>query len=826
MLQAVKKITTYFFVMLLSVCTLVWLLSPYILPHIINPILAPYQLALDEGTSIRYNPITAHIDIDDLGISTISSELNKNEKEQVFALKDLEFEIRLYQFLFDEIYISELYIDGLLINITQSNNQTFIAGVNVSEDDTNQAGDEELSKENNDASPQEPEAFPYKLFLPNVEIKSSQVNLSIDDENHKINFKAFHMTEMVLALDEQHLDFNIESEVDDADFNLALKGDFSGVQGEYIIDLDIQHYQLSRVAKHMGLASNALQGEVSYAANHTLRYNEGTFDINVPVVKLLLNDAIYQEKEHQYELSSAELELTKLMINFTDITEIDLTGEGELSLAAFKSVDKTNKDIVAMLTSLQLSNIMLQSIKSQPQIDIENAAFDSFKFSQTPLPNTPALASFKQLLLEEVQITDKSLHINKVKLSGVNLDAHINKNKKLINLIDGLQSKPVENADVTVQEKPELLEQAQEDIAIAEKELSQNFVMKVNSLLMSDNAYISFWDESVTPNYQREITINTFTVGTIDNTKPNAEIPISIKGSSDKYAKLEANILAKPFLALSEYKFDSKINEVSLPGVSPYLVDALGYEIKSGQLDLSVKGILKGTIIDSNVDMFLRGIALQKPEELEGDEISDNHTEQNKSKDASVVPFDTALNLLKDSNDNVTLSLPITGDTTDPSFGLSGFISLIIKKSVALGAREYLIAAVVPYASVVSIAYSAVGDDLLRVKFKPLEYEPKQIEVEEEHHEFASQFAGLLKEKPDIHVKVCAGVIPEDIDKERTDKLSKEDRKALIHLAKERADEFKDYMIQEEGVSSSRILFCKPSINQDKDATSQLIFTH
>lgn len=894
MFQVVKKISTYFIVILLSLYTLVWFLSPYVFPYIINDALAPYKLVLDEESSISYNPLTAHIDIDDLIVYTVQDEISDGEKEKVFALKDLEFEVRLYQFLFDDIYISELYIDGLYINITQGPEHLFIAGINISGNSTSESNTHDVihsegnAKENaalksieaKQEEPQSSDVIPYTLYLPDVEIKSSHVNLVVEDESHTVHFKAFTMTDMELSLDKHLLDLTIESEIDDAAFNLELKGDFEDAQGEFLIDLDVQKYQLSRIAKHVGLASKGLKGEVSYAASHTITYNEGTFGVEVPKIQFLLSDAVYQEGEHQFELEAANLDLTKLAVNFSDLTEVDLTGKGQFKLSSFNALDITNKDVVANLTSLLVNNINLQSIKSQPQIDIENITFDTFKFSQTQLPETPALASFKQLLLEHLLITDTSISVDDISLSGINVDAHINEDKKLINLIDALQSKPpgedptqselvqgeepqerdiqestvpedaaidetvqAEQAEIKVQPASETLEAQMPPAGVIP---AKAFAIKVNSFSISDDAHISFWDESVTPHYKREIIINTVTMGVLDSENPDIETPIVIKGSSDKYATFNADVFAKPFLVDPEFRFDTKVNEVSLPGVSPYLVEALGHEIISGQLDLDIKGDLKGPIIDSDVGILLRGI------ELQGAEDDDEHaeeatstgvvnTEKNSSKSVasdaenevknegnnmSVIPFNIALNYLKDGDGNVDLSLPVSGDVNDPSFGLSGFITIILKKSVISAAREYLVTAVVPYAQVVNIAISAVGDDVLKVSINPLPYAAKQVDIGEQQQVFTSQFSALLKEKSDIYIKMCAVVIPEDIDQARTAKLTKDERKALMTLAKERANKFKDHMVDEEGISSARILLCKPSINQDEDAISELVFTH
>lgn len=711
--QIVKKISTYIIITLLSIYMVIWLVSPYIFSSILKPILEPYKLTLDDSSSIRYNPFTTHIDVNNLSISK-----ENNNAEKVFAIKKLDLEVRLYHLLFDDLYISEFNIDGLFIDVKQNGKDTYVAGVNISQD-TN------IEEEHSNEVPEKNSKIPYTLHLPYALINISNINVTVEEKN-------------------------------------------------------------------------------------------------------------------QYKLDGTTLEFSALELSFSEANELNFKGSSEFLLSKFTALDYTSKDVIAALESLQIQKIDIAVLANKPQVMLENISVDNFNFSQTKLPDTPALFSFNQLLLNQASITDTALDAGDLIMLGVNLDAHINNEKKMVNLIDALQTPPSQDDEVIVNKESEAMIEEDKTVSQSTEEIitqtTKPFVIKLNSFTVQNDVLISFLDESVLPKYERKITLDTFTIGTIDNTKVDVETPIVIKGSSDKYSTINANILIKPFLAVPEYKFDTNINEVDLPAVSSYLIDALGHEITSGQLDLSIKGELKGEHIDSNIGLFLRGIDLAKAEESPDvieKNIAENKTESSKNAEVegddktnlSVVPFNIALDYLKNDDGNVDLSLPVSGDVNDPSFGLSGLVSIIIKKSVVSAAREYLIATVLPYANVVDIAISAVGDYALEITVKPLEYAYKQIKIDAKQLEFMEQFALLLIEKPDAYVKICAIVTPEDIDKNRTEILNKTDRQTLDSLAKQRASEFKDYMVKEKNVSSSRILFCKPSINQEPETQTQLTFT-
>ena len=112
---------------------------------------------------------------------------------------------------------------------------------------------------------------------------------------------------------------------------------------------------------------------------------------------------------------------------------------------------------------------------------------------------------------------------------------------------------------------------------------------------------------------------------------------------------------------------EGQINEINLPGLSSYIKSALGYEIESGQLDLGIDVNFSGTEMDGKSHVLLRGIKLTAFDNYEDGSLSDQTS----------IPFNAALSMLKDSDGNVDLDLPLSGDINGPSFGLSGFLNQV-----------------------------------------------------------------------------------------------------------------------------------------------------
>ena len=210
----------------------------------------------------------------------------------------------------------------------------------------------------------------------------------------------------------------------------------------------------------------------------------------------------------------------------------------------------------------------------------------------------------------------------------------------------------------------------------------------------------------------------------------------------------------------------------------------------------------------------LRGINLENIEATEDDSLNDQTT----------IPFSVALAMLKDSDGNVKLDLPLSGDINSPSFGMSGFLTLLIKQATIIGAREYLAQVLIPYAGLVTVVMVA-DKHMLKLEIRNLDYVPTSVDVPTDDETFLIEFVALMKDKSDLQVSLCGVSSATDIDKESgSDISSKEDTKALKAIARQRGKNFKAYMVEEHDIDSSRLLLCTPQIDSSEDAVPHLRF--
>jgi len=402
------------------------------------------------------------------------------------------------------------------------------------------------------------------------------------------------------------------------------------------------------------------------------------------------------------------------------------------------------------------------------------------------------LAQFNHFTIEGLLATKLGISIDLATLSGLSIDAQLNEKKLPSSLVEF----PIKE-QVKAEIKPSI------------------FNLYIGKFNIADDGYINLIDNRVSPHYKRNFIIKKLVVGPFNSQAVETKTLFQIIGNSEEYSHFSFSGFSQPYAAEPVHHIEGVFNEINLPDLSTYIKKALMYVVNSGHLDLSVNTTITGDDIEGEVDMLLRGLALA----ADDDEI-------NSLNDHSAIPFSIALSMLKDRVGNVHLNIPLSGKTSNPSFGMSGFVKLLIKQATMNAAQEHLIKTFIPYASVISIALTA-GDHLLNIRFNDLEFPPSQTVLQPNHNLFLSEFAALLKDRPDENITLCAISTALDINKPAgTDVSSVTDIKKLKAISLARMNAFKRYMVKIKKLSSSRLLLCSPQVDLSLDAKPRITFSN
>lgn len=206
------------------------------------------------------------------------------------------------------------------------------------------------------------------------------------------------------------------------------------------------------------------------------------------------------------------------------------------------------------------------------------------------------------------------------------------------------------------------------------------------------NGSVNFSDFFVKPNY----TVNLTKLGgrvTGLSSAADTVADLEIRG---KYANsAPVQILAKlnPLAAKSYLDLKADITGVDMVGFSPYSGKYAGYAIEKGKLSLNVAYKLENNQLAAENRLFIDQFTF-------GDKVE--------SPDATKLPVNLAISLLKNNRGEIDLNLPISGSLDDPQFSIGG---LVIKVIVNL----FVKAVTSPFALLGSLFGG--GDELSNVEF-------------------------------------------------------------------------------------------------------------
>ncbi|UCV18014.1 DUF748 domain-containing protein [Ferribacterium limneticum] len=238
------------------------------------------------------------------------------------------------------------------------------------------------------------------------------------------------------------------------------------------------------------------------------------------------------------------------------------------------------------------------------------------------------------------------------------------------------------------------LVEAKTETKVAAKEsgpAKQPIPIKIGKITLQ-NGTVNFSDLFVKPNY----TVNLSKLGGRVTNLSSAADTVADMELRGRYANsAPVQILGKlnPLAAKSYLDIKAEITGVDLVGFSPYSGKYAGYAIEKGKLSLNVAYKLENNQLAAENRLFIDQFTF-------GEKIE--------SADATTLPVNLALSLLKNNRGEIDLNLPISGSLDDPQFSIGG---LIVKVIVNL----FVKAVTSPFALIGSMFGG--GDELSNVEF-------------------------------------------------------------------------------------------------------------
>ena len=344
--------------------------------------------------------------------------------------------------------------------------------------------------------------------------------------------------------------------------------------------------------------------------------------------------------------------------------------------------------------------------------------------------------------------------------------------------------------------------------------------VRVQELRITGDSAMILDDKTVKPPFNMRLTFTRAVMKNIDNGSPDQDSPLDIEARISKHSHITIKGTLQPFAARPTLNLVNHVDGISLPQLTPYTVEALGYALDSGQLDAdSTLKINKG-VIDSENKLVIRGL-----------EISPVDNESREKLDGSLtVSLDTALGMLRDKNNTIKLDLPVSGDIDSPDFEISDVINTAVGKAITQGSMTYLKFALQPYGALITIAELA-GDAATKVRLQPVNFAAGEAVPVAESDGYLEKVAGILKDRPEVNIKICGLAVAADraalggtAAADAKDKAGASGKavaavtdQQLLELAKQRAAFVKDRLVIKYGASASRLVACTPEIDAAED---------
>ncbi|MDI9243662.1 DUF748 domain-containing protein [Marinobacter sp. CHS3-4] len=267
-----------------------------------------------------------------------------------------------------------------------------------------------------------------------------------------------------------------------------------------------------------------------------------------------------------------------------------------------------------------------------------------------------------------------------------------------------------------------------------EVQTEEGLIFRIGQILLEDGE-VSYANRTLNPVFSTRLDRLNGSVSGLSNVSPQ-QGKVAIQGRVGDVAslKFDGSIGTLGTEDVSDLKLI--VDDISLPALSPYLGQYLGYAIESGKLDLDLNYKLAGSRIDADNHILLDRMEL-------GDTVD--------SEQAVNAPVKLGLALLRDTRGLIDIDLPIEGDLDDPQFRIG---PVVMRTFVNLIAK----AATSPFSMLGSLAEMTglTGEELGYVSFQPgrAKLAPGDLEKLE-------VLSDALAERPSLLLKVRGAVSPE-----------------------------------------------------------------
>ncbi|MCJ8168847.1 DUF748 domain-containing protein [Atopomonas sediminilitoris] len=287
--------------------------------------------------------------------------------------------------------------------------------------------------------------------------------------------------------------------------------------------------------------------------------------------------------------------------------------------------------------------------------------------------------------------------------------------------------------------------------------------INLQSIRVEDGS-ANFADFSLTPEFDAGIEQLNGQISGINSTNP-APAKIDIKGKVDRYAPVVVRGNLTPFDPLNKLDMLLSFNKVELTTLTPYSGKFAGYSIRKGRMSLDLGYKIENGRLQASNKILLEKLQL-------GEQVD--------SPDAVKLPVRLGLALMTDTDGNIDLDIPLTGDLNDPEFRVAPLVFKAIGNLIAKAAASpfKLLGGLIP------------GED---VNLGEVSFSAGSAELNASAQKSLSQLAEALQQKPVLRLEI-EGVAARDPDSlpEAQKRLERELKRGYYRILQRRGEDVPD----------------------------------
>ncbi|MFH0782672.1 MAG: DUF748 domain-containing protein [Pseudomonadota bacterium] len=356
--------------------------------------------------------------------------------------------------------------------------------------------------------------------------------------------------------------------------------------------------------------------------------------------------------------------------------------------------------------------------------------------------------------------------------------------------------------------------------SVAKADQSARVPFRLDNIVVGGKSSILFTDHTLAVPLATDLAISKLELGKLDSLKPKEKTPVQLAGTFLNRAPIEVNGEVSPFLLQPALDLTLSLKNYPLAGLSPYTVQSVGTALASGQLRLKSQVKLTGSVLGMDNNVQLQKVTT----ETITPELAAQLNNQ------LPIPLDAALSLLRDSEDNITLDIPLQGPVSDLSVGISDILITALGKAIIPAASGYLMYALGPYGALAYVGMK-VGEKLLQVQLPPILFPAGGVALTTEHTKYLERIAMILKDRPETDMQFCPVVASWELmsEKERAAvagdevEIRDESREMLLELGQQRAKMVRSHLVEKYTIRQDRLLICDTRIVKEKQAEPAVI---